>query len=52
MDWSLAIPAILVLLLALSEVLALIPAVKANSVFQLVSNVLRTIKDKLFPVKA
>ena len=38
---------ILVFLLALSEVLGLIPSVKANSVFQLVVNTLKKIKEFL-----
>jgi len=38
---------ILVALLALSEVLALIPSVKANSVFQLVWNGLKKVKEVL-----
>jgi hypothetical protein len=38
---------ILVFLLALSELLALVPAVKANSVFQLVVNTLKKIKEFL-----
>jgi hypothetical protein len=33
-------------LLALSEVLALIPGIKANSVFQLIVNVLLSLKPK------
>ncbi len=41
--------AILVLLLALSEVLALVPSVKSNSVFQLVWNGLKKLKEVLAP---
>lgn len=37
---------ILGFLFALSEVLALIPAVKSNSVFQLVVNVLKKVSNK------
>lgn len=40
---------VLAFLLALSEALALIPFVRANSVFQLVVNVLKTLKDKFGP---
>jgi hypothetical protein len=45
LDWTV----ILIALLAVSEALALVPGVKANSIFQLVVNVLRTIKEKLIP---
>lgn len=38
---------LLAALLAISEVLALIPAIKANSIFQLVVNALVYLKDKL-----
>lgn len=34
---------ILMFLLSLSEVLALIPAVKANSVFQLIVNIIKSV---------
>ena len=40
---------VLLALLALSEVLALVPAIKANSVFQLVWGWLKGIKEKLLP---
>lgn len=36
---------ILVALLAISESLALIPGIKANSVFQLIVNFLKDVKD-------
>ena len=36
-------------LFSLSEVLALIPKVKANSVFQAISNGLKSLKEKLDP---
>jgi hypothetical protein len=36
-------------LLALSEVLALIPGIKSNSVFQLVINILKKVKEFLSP---
>ena len=39
--------AIIIFLLALSEVLALIPSVKSNSVFQLVVNGLKKVKELL-----
>lgn len=39
------------ILFGLSEVLALIPFFKSNSVFQLVFNVLSSLKQKLFPPK-
>lgn len=35
---------LLTVLLALSEALALVPVVKANSVFQLIVNILKTLK--------
>lgn len=37
---------VVVALFAVSEALALIPSVKANSVFQLVYNTLKTIREK------
>lgn len=40
---------ILAALLAVSEALALIPAIKANSVFQLVIGVLKSIGGALLP---
>lgn len=40
---------VLSVLLGLSEVLALIPVVKANSVFQLVLGLLKSLKDKFSP---
>lgn len=42
---------VLSVLLGLSEVLALIPVVKANSIFQLVIGILHTLKDKLVAPK-
>ena len=42
---------ILIALLALSEALSLIPAVKSNSVFQLVWNVLKKVKEKSVQIK-
>ncbi len=39
--------AIVVALLAISEAVAYIPAVKANSVFQIIVNTTKTIKDFL-----
>ena len=38
-------------LFGISEALALIPAIRANSVFQLVYNALKSIKDKFLPPK-
>jgi hypothetical protein len=49
MDLSIAIPLILIALLSVSEVLALLPGVKSNSIFQLVVNTLRAIKDAITP---
>lgn len=40
---------ILVFLLALSEVLALVPGIKANSIFQLVVNTLEKVKEFIKP---
>lgn len=40
---------ILAVLLGLSEVLGMIPAIKANGIFQLVVNVLKKLKDVLTP---
>lgn len=37
---------ILASLLSLSEILALIPSVKSNSIFQMVVNILRALKSK------
>lgn len=45
MDWTL----ILGILFGLSEVLAMIPSIKSSSVFQLIYNVLKSIKDKISP---
>lgn len=42
---------ILIFLLALSELLALIPSIKANSVFQLVVSGLKKLKEVLAPKK-
>ena len=42
---------ILVFLLALSEVLALIPSIKANSVFQLAVGGLKKLKEVFAPKK-
>jgi hypothetical protein len=36
-------------LLALSEVLALIPGIKSNSVFQLIVNIVKKVKEFLSP---
>ncbi|CAK0739663.1 hypothetical protein CCP2SC5_1020024 [Azospirillaceae bacterium] len=36
-------------LFGLSEVLALIPSIKANSIFQLIVNVLKALKDAVSP---
>lgn len=46
-DWVL----ILLVLFGISESLALIPQVKSNSVFQLIFNSLKFIKDKIAPKK-
>lgn len=43
--------AIIVALLAVSEVLALIPGIKANSIFQLVVNLLKGLLPKKEPDK-
>ena len=43
---SMMLPAILGALLALSEVLALIPSVKSNSIFQLLWNILKSAVGK------
>lgn len=43
---------ILVILLAVSEGLALIPAIKSNSVFTLIVNVLKFLKEKVTPPPA
>lgn len=40
---------ILGVLLALSEVLALFPGVKSNSVFQLVVNIIKKVKEFISP---
>jgi hypothetical protein len=40
---------VLAVLLALSEALALIPAVKANGIFQALVNGMKFLKDKLLP---
>jgi hypothetical protein len=45
-------PVIITVLFGLSETLALIPSVKSNSVFQLVVNVIKTLKEKLVPTAA
>lgn len=37
---------IAVALLAVSEVLASIPAIRANSIFQLISNIIKTVAGK------
>lgn len=42
---------ILVALLAVSEALALIPAIRANSVFLLIKNLIAAALDKLKPKK-
>ena len=42
---------ILVALLAMSEALSLIPALKANSVFQLIWDILKKVKAKLPAIK-
>jgi hypothetical protein len=44
-NWALIVSA----LFAVSELLALIPAVKSNSVFQLVYNALKGMKEKILP---
>ncbi len=41
--------AVLSVLLAISEVLALMPNVKSNSFFQLVYNLLKSLKEKFLP---
>ena len=41
--------AILVFLLALSELLAIVPGVKANSIFQLVVAGLKKVKEVILP---
>ena len=42
---------ILSVLLGVSELLSFIPGVKANGVFQLVYNILSSVKNKLLPPK-
>lgn len=42
-------PMVVTFAFALSEALAIIPAIKANSVFQLVANVLKKAKEALTP---
>ena len=44
--------AILIFLLALSEVLAIVPSIKANSIFQLVVAGLKKVKEVIIPKKA
>jgi len=46
MDWSVSLPLILGAALAISEALALWPAVQSNSIFQVVVNVLKSLAGK------
>lgn len=50
MSWLVANWALIVsVLLGLSEVLALIPGIQSNSVFQLIANVIKSLGTKALP---
>jgi hypothetical protein len=46
------LPLVLAVLLGISEALALVPQIKANSIFQAILNGLKFIKEKFLPKKA
>jgi hypothetical protein len=48
MEWIVANwPVLVAVLLGVSEALTLIPSIKSNGIFQLIFNVLKSIKDKI-----